>query len=103
MRRTYRQNKDTGKFEEVRRTQNHKLSSVTDDITPYVSPVDGSVISNKRQLESHNKRNGVTNDLDSLREKTKRYKQGQSADFGKKERISSLIRSYDYVQQNSRS
>ena len=31
------------------------------DITPFVSPVDGTVISDRKQLREHNKRNNVVN------------------------------------------
>lgn len=31
------------------------------DITPFVSPVDGSVISDRKGLREHNKRNNVVN------------------------------------------
>ena len=35
--------------------------AVHGDIEPFVSPVDGSVISDRKQLREHNKRNGVVN------------------------------------------
>lgn len=103
MRRTYRQNKETGKFEEVTPFLARPTQNVTDDIAPFISPVDGSHITTKRQLESHNRRNGVTNDLDSLKEKTSRHLARQNNGLSKKERINDLVRSYDYVQHNSRS
>lgn len=36
-------------------------ASIHGDITPFVSPVDGSVISDRKQLREHNKRNNVVN------------------------------------------
>ncbi len=37
---------------------------VQGDIESFVSPVDGSVITDRKQLRDHNKRNGVTNCAD---------------------------------------
>ena len=42
------------------------------DHVDFVSPVDGSHIRTGKQLIDHNKRHGVSNDLDSLREQTQR-------------------------------
>ncbi len=36
-------------------------ASIHGDITPFVSPVDGSVITDRKQLREHNKRNNVVN------------------------------------------
>jgi|TARA_R110000822_G_scaffold47505_1_gene125962 MFS superfamily sulfate permease-like transporter len=47
-----------------------KSASVHMDLDSFVSPIDGTVISSRPLLEEHNRRHGVTNDLDSLREKT---------------------------------
>ena len=37
------------------------LSAIHGDIQPFVSPVDGTVISDRKQLREHNKRNNVVN------------------------------------------
>ena len=37
------------------------ISAIHGDIQPFVSPVDGTVISDRRQLREHNKRNNVVN------------------------------------------
>lgn len=42
------------------------------DLDSFVSPIDGTVISSRPGLVEHNRRHGVTNDLDSLKEKTSR-------------------------------
>jgi len=47
-------------------------ASVHMDMDSFVSPIDGTVISSRPVLEEHNRRHGVTNDLDNLREKTAR-------------------------------
>jgi hypothetical protein len=36
-------------------------AAIHGDIRPFVSPVDGSVISDRKQLREHNKRNNVVN------------------------------------------
>tara|TARA_R110000744_G_scaffold262996_1_gene377476 strand:+ start:123 stop:458 length:336 start_codon:yes stop_codon:yes gene_type:complete len=70
MKRTYRQD-ETGKFVEVSRERDIGVF-IRDDIDPYVSPIDGSVISSRSVERQHNFRHGVSNDMDSLREKTQR-------------------------------
>ena len=45
---------------------------------PYISPIDGSVIKSRGGLEEHNKRNGVSNDLDHLREQAQRRPEDSS-------------------------
>ena len=47
-----------------------KSATIRNDITPYLSPLDGTVINSRNQEREHNKRNGVSNDLDSLREQS---------------------------------
>jgi|TARA_R110000796_G_scaffold134980_1_gene251098 MFS superfamily sulfate permease-like transporter len=42
------------------------------DVDAFVSPIDGTIISSRPVLVEHNRRHGVTNDLDSLKEKTSR-------------------------------
>ena len=68
---TYRQNRETGEFYEVRKVvrAGHYIRGVFD---PYVSPIDGTVIKSRGGLAEHNKRHGVTNDLDHLREQSQR-------------------------------
>jgi hypothetical protein len=36
-------------------------AAIHGDVTPFVSPVDGSIISDRRQLREHNLRNNVVN------------------------------------------
>ena len=45
--------------EEVERTQSGHRIQIMRDLKPFKSPVDGSVISTRRQRTLHNKRNGV--------------------------------------------
>ena len=58
-------NEETGKYEMVprdeRASRHDAGAAVHGDIQSFVSPVDGSVISDRRQLREHNKRNNVVN------------------------------------------
>ena len=65
MKKTYVQD-DTGKFVEKSKTK-HRHHFVRGDFGDAISPHDGRPISGNRQLREHEKRTGLTNDLDSLR------------------------------------
>lgn len=69
------------------------------DIKPFRSPIDGSKINTRAQLRAHNAHYGVSNDLDSLREKTDRYMKNKDKERSgsKKERINALVEAYDRV------
>jgi len=68
---------------------------VMEDIKPFKSPIDGSVISSRPQLEAHNRRHGVTNSADypkewvanrgkqRLREQQRNLKESRRADLMK--------------------
>ena len=66
---SYVQDPDTGKLvpkseyvpKEVKRRE---WAAIHGPIEPFVSPVDGTVISDRKQLREHNKRHGVTNTAD---------------------------------------
>jgi hypothetical protein len=65
MRWVQRLNEETGKYEfqpidEAARSHN-RSAAIHGDITSFVSPVDGSVITDRAQLRAHNKRNNVVN------------------------------------------
>lgn len=96
--RTWVQTKD-GLVEVFRGQSASVAPSIRMGIEPFQSPIDGSVISTRAQLAAHNTRHGVTNDLDSLREKTKLHlanQQSHGTSAGdKKERINTLIEAYD--------
>ena len=57
----------------------------------FVSPIDGSHIRNSRQLADHNKRHGVSNDLDSLREQTAKAKPQEFSVKKRKDDINDAI------------
>ena len=80
----WRQDRETGKLIEVGKTvgTGHFIRGA---FVPYVSPVDGTVIRTRSELTDHNKRNGVSNDLDSLREQTQRSND-RTHETGKHER-----------------
>ena len=59
-------NEELGKSEFIPRDEAAARSDLSriaihGDITPFVSPVDGSVISDRKQLREHNKRHNVVN------------------------------------------
>jgi hypothetical protein len=58
-------NEETGKYEFIAIDESAKRvdggSAIHGDIKSFVSPVDGSVITDRRQLREHNKKNNVVN------------------------------------------
>ena len=63
------QDRNTGKLipaEEYKRpAQTHMI---IEDVKPFKSPIDGTVISSRPHLEAHNRRHGVTNSADYPKE-----------------------------------
>ena len=59
----WRQDKQTGEMipidSSAKRADAQRTAAVHGDVDSFVSPVDGSVISDRRQLREHNKRNNV--------------------------------------------
>lgn len=78
--------------------------SIRTDVDPFRSPIDGSIIRTRKQLDEHNRRHGVSNDLDSLREKTQQQLQRQAnpALRTKKERLNSIVEAVNKVEQGYR-
>lgn len=100
MRRRWRQTKDGFVEIPVAQTGHSSAPAYIPDIEPFKSPIDGSIINTRRQLEAHNRRHGVSNDLDSLREQTQKVLERQRKPVtDRKERISSLVTAFDKVQQ----
>lgn len=90
----WRQDSVTGKLVPIdEATQRHAGHYVQGDIEPFVSPVDGSVISDRRQLAEHNKRNNVVNAAEFSQEYYDKKAQERS-DFynGKHSRQETLAR-----------
>lgn len=73
--------------------------NICKDIEPFKSPIDGTIVNTRAQLMAHNQRHGVTNDLDSLKEKTRLHLENQQGHgksaASKKERINALVEAYD--------
>jgi len=64
---SYVQHPETGKLiprEEYVRPSNTEYPSVHGQIETFVSPIDGSVISDRSHLREHNKKHGVTDSRD---------------------------------------
>ncbi len=83
-----------------KKTQNNRRHFVSDDISAFVSPIDGSVISSRSGLREHNKRHGVSNDLDSLKSQAQQSLARDPAGGQRKERTASLLDSWDRAQSS---
>ncbi len=97
--RTWVQTKE-GLVEVTRGTpSSSKSANIRMDIEPFKSPIDGTIVNTRAQLLAHNQRHGVTNDLDSLKEKTRIHLNSQQGhgkgETSKKERINALVEAYD--------
>ena len=71
---------------------------VMEDIKPFVSPVDGTVISSRPHLEAHNRRHGVTNSADYSPDFLKSradQRLKQQAREGKQERVDKIRNALD--------
>ena len=102
MRRTYVQCPETGKFVEKKQyLANH--SAAVHTMEPFVSPVDGSVISDPAALRAHNIKHGVTDRrdygpdwFDRKRGELEAKRMGQDP-VSKKERIELLKRATQHI------
>ena len=79
-------NKETGKSEFIPLDESARQYNghfVHGDVEPFVSPVDGTVISDRKQLREHNERNNVvptsefTSDWDAARKERDKYYKGE--------------------------
>lgn len=68
----WRQDLETGEFIEITNKRASARVHIHVDHVDFVSPIDGARIRNSRELIEHNKRHGVSNDLDSLRDQTQK-------------------------------
>lgn len=57
----WRQDAQTGKLVEITK-QTAPKTQIIQELTPFVSIVDGTLISTHKELKAHNKRNNVTQD-----------------------------------------
>ncbi len=97
------QDRETGKLvprdEYVPRgTQHH---TVLKALEPFVSPIDGTVISDRSHLRAHNKRHGVTQTLDygpdyfQRRSKEMKNELSGNTKQARQERVNALNAAYD--------
>lgn len=65
-RRSWVQDPETGKLIPKEEWHGRRISGpyVVRDIDPFISPIDGSVITSRPQLDKHNREHGVTNTAD---------------------------------------
>lgn len=95
-RQVFVQHPDTGKLvplEEVdwprHKVRTSKSFQIMEDIEPFVSPVDGSIVTSRSKLREHNNRNGVVNyhEFDGQREldvqKREEFLKGESKEHRK--------------------
>lgn len=103
MRRRYRYNPKTKEMDLVHEDRSGAVDRgilVCSDITPFKSIVDGSIITGRRALREHNKRNSVTftEDFKGHWENTAKERAAMySGDpkFDRKRRIEKLVQAYD--------
>lgn len=106
MKRTYVLNPLTNKFEEKHSRPRIDLHYVQDDVPPFVSPVDGSIVNSKSGLRNHNARNDVVNYQEfgdahferAAKEREKFY----TGDFDRKGRIEDVVRAYNIEEDKLR-
>ena len=100
MRRRYRWNPETQRQEEILPTSPIEGVTIMPDIEPFVSPVDGTVVTGRRALREHNKRHNVTNVADYREEwqqKAKERERFYSGDpsYDSQRRREHLIRAFE--------
>lgn len=98
----------TSRFDEVGATTNKSArnAAIHGDIQSFVSPVDGSVISDRKALREHNKRNNVVNyhEFDGT-EQVKRQKERERLHTGEHTPAETLARRqeiYENIQRQER-
>jgi len=75
MRRRYRWNPETLRQEPIDESPRAGGITIMPDIEPFVSPVDGKVITGRRALREHNKKHDVTNIADFKNEWAEKAKE----------------------------
>ena len=91
MRRKYRQDRETGKLVEITAAPRSRYHFVRDDITPFVSIVDGSIVNSQSDLRAHNDKNNVVSHAEyGNQHEVKRKEFLDRAFHGKKARASRI-------------
>lgn len=100
MRRTWRQ--IDGKLVEVTPGANIPKSAMVKSFDPFVSPIDGSVIRTSTDLANHNRKYKVSNDLDSLKEQTRKHQERMKTPYtgSREERRHALNETLRYYEHN---
>jgi len=94
----WRQDRETGKLVEVVRQDPYRGHYLRISDVDFISPVDGSHIGSRQQLVDHNKKHGVSNDLDSLREQTQREMQRVPNTGSREDRIAAIRETIEKLQ-----
>lgn len=102
MRRRYRWNPETLRQEEITPENGGGGLTIMPDIEPFVSPVDGSVITGRKALREHNRRHNVTNAADFKEEWAKKAQErasfyGGDTRYDRERRIEHLKAAYEKV------
>jgi len=97
MKRTYRRiKKDDGTSSLVEVTPTEHLPDDLRFEGTFVSPVDGSLIRNKRELHDHNRRNNVMQSLPGMNEDIANIREANQRELGSnKERLEAVRRAYE--------
>lgn len=100
MRKRYRWNPVTLRQEPIDDTPGGGRLAIIPDIEPFISPVDGTVVTGRAALREHNRRHGVTNIADfkgqwerEARERATFFK--GDAKYDQKRRIEHLKRAFE--------
>lgn len=104
MRKRYRWNPETLRQEPIDDSPSGVGFTVIPDIDPFVSPVDGSVITGRRALREHNKRHNVTNASDFKGEWEQKAKERASfyqgnAKYDRERRIEHLKNAFEKLRR----
>ena len=89
----WRQDRETGELVEIIWERSPRGPFIQTDDVNFISPIDGSHVRSRKQLVDHNKRHGVSNDLDSLREQTARARDPKT--LSSRERKDNIADAYE--------
>lgn len=98
--RTWVQDAKTGKLREVTKERVSRHNLAIHSFSPVISPVTGEHIRSATQLREHEKRTGMTNDLDSLREQAQRESTRKHKTGTRQDRLNGLLDSWERAESS---